>query len=134
MCLECTFYVSSWFFFVALLIYEIGKHQMFKNRMQRIPIPPLIFVVILSLPLVEGMEYMLRAFASNPNALSETLSEDPTLKIFIPTRTVHLWFLYDLIMFYAVSFLLEILLKQQPKTSKAIKPHPKQAMHLVSDK
>ncbi len=107
-------------FFAALLFYERGKRQMFKNRMQRITIPFLVFVVILFVPVAGGMEYTLKVFASNPNALSETVAEFSNLGSFIPDRTMHLWFLYYLIMFSVASFLLGILFKSWPKTSESI--------------
>lgn len=107
-------------FFAALLFYERGKRQMFKNRMQRITIPFLLFVVLLFVPVVGGMEYTLQVFASNPNAFYETASGFSTLNSFVPTRTMHLWFLYYLIMFSVASFLLGVLFKQWPKTSQSI--------------
>lgn len=107
-------------FFAALLFYERGKRKMFKNRMQRITIPFLVFIVILFVPVAGGMTYTLNVFASNPNALSETLAQFSTLESFIPKRTVHLWFLYYLIMFSVVSFLLGLLFKKMPKLSQSI--------------
>lgn len=107
-------------FFAALLFYKRGKRQMFKNRMQRITIPFFVFVIILFVPVVGGMEYTLKVFASNSNALSETAAEFSTLSNFIPTRTLHLWFLYYLIMFSVASYLLGVLFKLWPKTSQSI--------------
>ena len=107
-------------FFAALLFYERGKRQMFKNRMQRITIPFLVFVVILFVPVAGGMEYTLKVFASNPNAFAETMTEYSTIGSFIPARTMHLWFLYYLIMFSVVSFLLGSIFKGMPKISQSI--------------
>lgn len=107
-------------FFAALLFYERGKRIMFKNRMQRITIPFIVFILILFVPVVAGMQYTLKVFAQNPNALSETVANFSSLENFIPTRTVHLWFLYYLIMFSIASFLLGLVFKSLPKISHSI--------------
>ena len=104
-------------FFAALLFYERGKQKMFKNRMRRITFPFVVFLVILFVPVAAGMEYTLEVFNSNSNAYSDTISKYATLDSFIPKRTIHLWFLYYLIMFSAVSFLLGLLFKKLPKAS-----------------
>ena len=107
-------------FFAALLFYERGKRQMFKNRMQRITIPFLVFVVILFVPVAGGMDFAFQVFEANPNALSETAAEYSSLSSLIPIRTMHLWFLYYLILFSVASFLLGILFKSAPKLSQSI--------------
>ncbi|MFK7834220.1 MAG: acyltransferase family protein [Winogradskyella sp.] len=107
-------------FFAALLFYERGTRQMFKNRMRRITYPFIVFLLILFVPVAGGMSYTESVFASNTNAFSETLEQYTTLHSFIPERTVHLWFLYYLIMFSVVSFLLGLLFKSLPKTSQFI--------------
>ena len=107
-------------FFASLLFYERGTRQMFKNRMSRITYPFLVFLLILFVPVAAGMTYTESVFASNPNALSDTLAQYTTLSSFIPTRTVHLWFLYYLIMFSLASFLLGLLFKSLPKASQFI--------------
>ncbi len=107
-------------FFAALLFYERGKRQMFKNRMQRITIPFLVFVVILFVPVAGGMDFAVQVFEANPNALSETATEYSSLSSLIPIRTMHLWFLYYLILFSVASFLLGILFKSAPKLSQSI--------------
>lgn len=107
-------------FFAALLFYERGARRMFKNRMNRITLPFLVFVIILFVPVVGGMNYTLEVFASNPDAIENTLEKFSTAQSFIPTRTMHLWFLYYLIMFSVVSFLLGLLFKKLPKISKSI--------------
>ncbi|WP_179008463.1 acyltransferase family protein [Winogradskyella forsetii] len=107
-------------FFAALLFYERGTRQMFKNRMSRIALPFLVFVILLFVPVAGGMKYTLNIFASVPNALAETTAQFTTFSDFVPTRTLHLWFLYYLIMFSLVSFLLGLLFKKLPKASQHI--------------
>lgn len=107
-------------FFAALLFYERGTRQMFKNRMSRITLPFLVFVILLFVPVAGGMRYTLNIFAFNTSALSETVAQFTTFSSFIPSRTMHLWFLYYLIMFSIVSFLLGLLFKRLPKASKFI--------------
>lgn len=107
-------------FFAALLFYERGQKKMFQNRMSRITYPFLIFLPILYVPVAGGMSYTERVFASNPQALANTLEEYSSISSFIPDRTVHLWFLYYLIMFSVVSFLLGVLFKKLPQASQMI--------------
>lgn len=107
-------------FFASLLFYERGPRWMFKNRMQRITYPFLVFVVILFVPVLGGMSYTANIFANSSNALTEALAPFTTLSGLIPTRTMHLWFLYYLIMFSVVSFGLGLLFKKLPVISGLI--------------
>jgi peptidoglycan/LPS O-acetylase OafA/YrhL len=107
-------------FFAALLFYERGTKKMFKNRMSRITYPFLIFLLILFVPVAGGMSYTESVFAGNANAFADTLEQYSTINSFIPNRTIHLWFLYYLIMFSIASFLLGLLFKKLPKASHFI--------------
>lgn len=104
-------------FFASLLFYERGPRWMFNNRMQRITYPFLVFVVLLFVPVVGGMSYTANIFANSPDALSEALAPFTSLAGLIPNRTLHLWFLYYLIMFSVVSFGLGLLFKKLPMLS-----------------
>ncbi len=104
-------------FFAALLFYERGERRMIKNRMNRITYPFLAFLFILVVPVVGGMSYTYEVFAANPNALNEALQPFTSLAGFLPERTMHLWFLYYLIMFSIVSFALGLLFKKLPAFS-----------------
>jgi peptidoglycan/LPS O-acetylase OafA/YrhL len=107
-------------FFAALLFYERGQLKMFKNRMHRILLPFIVFLIIL-FPLVRGtMNYTLDVFASDNNAFSNVLNNFSSFSAFIPKSSVHLWFLYYLILFSVASFLLGILFKTLPKASHFI--------------
>lgn len=107
-------------FFAALLFYERGPRWMFNNRMQRITYPFLVFVVLLFVPVLGGMSFTANVFANIPDALTEALAPFTTLSGLIPTRTMHLWFLYYLIMFSVVSFGLGLLFKKLPVLSGLI--------------
>ncbi|MBK7426369.1 MAG: acyltransferase family protein [Saprospiraceae bacterium] len=107
-------------FFASLLFYERGAQWMLKNRMSRITYPFLVFVVILFVPVVGGMNFTDNVFNSNPNALSDALSPFKTWIGIIPDRTMHLWFLYYLIMFSLASFALGLIFKKLPKLSGLI--------------
>ncbi len=107
-------------FFASLLFYERGPRWMFKNRMQRITYPFLVFVVLLFVPVVGGMSYTANIFASSPDALTEALARFTSLSSLIPEKTMHLWFLYYLIMFSVVSFGLGLVFKKLPGLSSFI--------------
>lgn len=107
-------------FFAALLFYERGQLKMFKNRMHRILLPFIVFLIIL-FPLVRGgMNFTLDVFASDTNALSNTLNDFSSFSAFVPKSSVHLWFLYYLILFSVASFLLGVLFKKLPKASNFV--------------
>ena len=105
-------------FFAALLFYDRGASKMFKNRMNRILLPFLVFVIILFPLVMGGMNYTLKVFDGNVNAFSEVLTTFSSLSDFIPLRTMHLWFLYYLIMFSIASYLLGLLFQKTPKVSQ----------------
>ena len=107
-------------FFAALLFYERGSKKMFKNRMNRILLPFLLFVVIMFPLVLGGMNFTLKVFEGNTNAFSEVSTMFSTFSDFIPTRTMHLWFLYYIIMFSVASYILGLLFKTLPKVSQFI--------------
>lgn len=107
-------------FFASLLFYERGQRRMIKNRMNRITVPFLVFVGLLFFPVVAGMNWTEAVFASSPTVLSEALQGFTSLASLLPTRTMHLWFLYYLIMFSVVSFALGWLFKKLPAVSGMI--------------
>lgn len=93
---------------------------MIKNRMNRITFPFLVFVFLLFVPVVGGMNWTEGIFASNPNALNEAMQRFTSLSGILPDKTMHLWFLYYLIMFSLVSFALGWLFKKLPALSRMI--------------
>lgn len=107
-------------FFAALLFYDRGPSRMFNNRMSRITYPFLVFVVILYIPVVGGMSFTENVFTSISNPLIKALEPHSNISGIIPDRTMHLWFLYYLIMFSIFSFGLGLLLKRLPTLSHFI--------------
>lgn len=107
-------------FFAALLFYERGAQRMLKNRMNRITYPFLVFVVLLFVPVVGGMDWTEAVFAGSPNPLNEVSQRFSSPLDLLPDRTMHLWFLYYLIMFSAASFALGWLFKSLPALSQGI--------------
>lgn len=107
-------------FFAALLFYERGPRRMIKNRMNRITYPFLVFVFLLFVPVMGGMDWTEAVFAGNPEAFQLAAQLFTSLSGLLPARTMHLWFLYYLIMFSAVSFALGLLFQKLPAWSGAI--------------
>lgn len=107
-------------FFASLLFYERSYLKMFKNRINRILLPFLVFLIILW-PLVNiGFSYSNLVFSGSVSPLKETLQNFSSLSAFIPERTMHLWFLYYLVMFSITSFVLGLLFRKLPKVSYKI--------------
>lgn len=107
-------------FFAALLFYERGPRRMIKNRMNRITYPFLVFVFLLFVPVMGGMDWTEAVFAGNPEAFQLAYQQFTSLSGLLPSRTMHLWFLYYLIMFSAVSFALGLIFQKLPAISGAI--------------
>jgi peptidoglycan/LPS O-acetylase OafA/YrhL len=107
-------------FFAALLFYERSPRRMIKNRMNRITYPFLVFVFLLFVPVMGGMDWTEAVFAGNPEALQLASQQFTSLSGLLPSRTMHLWFLYYLIMFSAVSFALGLIFQKLPALSGAI--------------
>jgi fucose 4-O-acetylase-like acetyltransferase len=107
-------------FFAALLFYERSSVKMLKNRVNRILIPFIVFLVILWPLVMMGFTYSNLIFAGERNALEATLATFSELQNFIPERTMHLWFLYYLVFFSATSYVLGLIFKKLPKLSGKI--------------
>ena len=107
-------------FFAALLFYERSSVKMLKNRVNRILIPFLVFLVILWPLVMMGFTYSNLVFAGENNPLEATLATFSELQNFIPERTMHLWFLYYLVFFSATSYILGLVFKKLPKLSVKI--------------
>jgi fucose 4-O-acetylase-like acetyltransferase len=89
-------------FFAALLFYDRSPNKMIVNRIKRIVFPFIIFVMILW-PLVQlGFSYSEEVFNLDPSYTFSDFFENPVN--LIPAFTMHLWFLYYLIMFSIASF------------------------------
>lgn len=101
-------------FFASLLFHERSSAKMIKNRVNRILIPFIAFVVVLW-PLVRiSFSYSNVVFTLGSNPLSISLAAFSEPSAFIPQHTMHLWFLYYLVMFSITSFLVGLAFKKLP--------------------
>jgi peptidoglycan/LPS O-acetylase OafA/YrhL len=107
-------------FFGAMLFYERKPIKMLKNRVSRIVLPFIVFVILLWPSIVFTFGYTRTLFAGNTNALGETLAKFSDLEILIPKSTFHLWFLYYLAMITFVSIGVALVFKKLPVLSSSI--------------
>lgn len=109
-------------FFAALLFYERSPSRMIRNRFHRLVLPMLVFVVLLWPLVVLGFSWSNAIFGWDEtfDSVMEHMFVGITLESFrefdtwIPQTTMHLWFLYYLIMFSATSFALGMLFRRLP--------------------
>ncbi|MEQ9403937.1 MAG: acyltransferase family protein [Cyclobacteriaceae bacterium] len=100
-------------FFGALLFYEKGPAQMLQNRLKRIIIPFIVFLLILSPVILLALDYTASAFGTSLDGISTRVT-------FLPKITYHLWFLYYLILITGITFFLATLLKYSPSFTRRI--------------
>ena len=101
-------------FFASLLFHERSSTKMIKNRVHRILLPFLVFVVLLW-PLVGiAFGYSNIVFAEGSNPLASASERFSNVHAFIPERTMHLWFLYYLVLYSITSFIVGLIFKQLP--------------------
>ena len=109
-------------FFAALLFYDRSPKKMIINRFKRIVLPFGVFVFLLWPFVLVSYTYTSQQFGiERPPERIHTftiLFENPAK--LIPKVTMHLWFLYYLIMFSAVSFGLGKLMQQLPTVTSKI--------------
>jgi len=106
-------------FFGAMLFYERGVSKMIKNRLTRITLPFVVFLFLVWPFLVGGFKFSGMVFAGKENTLSETLVLFSNFSTYIPSSTLHLWFLYNLTYMTTVAILLVLGLRKFPSiTSK----------------
>ena len=93
-------------FFGALLYEKRGAGAVIKNRSLRILLPLIIFLPLLTIAIIAIFSWAVQA-VSNPSpmlALISTMLNKPDAPS-PPISTMHLWFLYYLIWFYALTLL-----------------------------
>jgi glucan biosynthesis protein C len=86
-------------YFCRFLYYKIGEHQFIKHRWKRVGIPfftGIILIVPISLFPCFIYEYVYKDGFSWHEAWKNSF-----LRMFRPNGVYHLWFLYDLLMYYA---------------------------------
>jgi hypothetical protein len=101
-------------FFGALLFYERLPMKMVKNRVSRIVLPFLVFVLLLWPSIVFAFSYTRFVFAGSADALAETLARFSSFEILIPGSTFHLWFLYYLALITFFSAAVALIFKKLP--------------------
>lgn len=103
-------------FFSALLFRRRGMEGLLHNRLRRIAVP-LVVGAFLLVPLSEAGFLFARmtqraGLSAGFAAVAEGLAEGDLL---FPSGTHHLWFLYDLLWFYAAALLANALLRRAPR-------------------
>lgn len=112
-------------FFAALLFYERSPGRMLVNRFNRLVLPFIVFVILLWPLVTLAFSYSNEVFGYTGTIDSAVglFYKDTELATFtnianlVPATTMHLWFVYYLIMFSVASFALGWLFKQFPKFS-----------------
>ncbi|MBD0778824.1 acyltransferase family protein [Maribacter sp. ANRC-HE7] len=117
-------------FFGALLFYERSPEMMIKNRIKRVLFPFILFLFLLWPPMLFTFTYTNLVFSGTENALSQSLNAFGELSDFLPSTTMHLWFLYYLMLFVFTSFGLGMMLKKLPRLSTKIN----YVFHLIVEK
>jgi hypothetical protein len=107
-------------FFGALLFYERLPLKMVKNRISRIVLPFLVFVLLLWPTIVFAFGYTKFVFAGSTDALAETLGRFSSWEILIPGSTFHLWFLYYLALITFFSVGVALVFKKLPGVTSQI--------------
>ncbi len=107
-------------FFGAMLFYERHPINMIKNRIYRIIVPFVVFVVLLWPFIVFTFGYTELVFANQNNAFGKMLAVFSNIGTFIPKSTFHLWFLYYLSIITMVATTLALLLNQLPTIEQHI--------------
>lgn len=104
-------------FFGALLFYQKGSINMVKNRISRILFPFIVFLFLLYPITLFSLDYSKAVFSGDNDAFGNTTSN---FSDFFPDTTLHLWFLYYLMMVTFIMVLLALLFKQTPNLTKRI--------------
>lgn len=116
--MQIFFVVSG--FFGAMLFYERTPMKMVKNRVDRIVLPFIVFVLLLWPTIFFAFGYSRLVFSGNPDALTIALSGFSDWNTFVPSTTFHLWFLYYLAMITLVSVVLALVAKRLPSATNYI--------------
>ncbi|ERM82011.1 hypothetical protein P872_07600 [Rhodonellum psychrophilum GCM71 = DSM 17998] len=116
--MQIFFVVSG--FFGAMLFYERNPLKMLKNRVDRIVLPFIVFVLLLWPTVFFAFGYSKLVFNGNPDALTIVLSNFSDWNILVPPRTFHLWFLYYLAMITFSVVVLALVAKRIPVATGTI--------------
>jgi len=101
-------------FFGAMLFYERGPVKMLNNRVKRLVLPFIVFLLLLHPIIIWSVSF-------TEEALHTKVDETLTTLTIMPQITYHLWFLYYLILITAISYGLALGLKKVPVFTHRIK-------------
>lgn len=91
-------------FFAAFLLYSRGSKEMLKNRILRVFLPFVVFILILN-PLVNFSAIFVKlAFVQDPSPFLNAFAQFDVKTQILPYSTQHLWFLYYLTIFSLIIF------------------------------
>ncbi len=107
-------------FFGALLFYERSPKKMILNRINRVLFPFILFLFLLWPLMLITYTYTNLVFTGIKNALILSLTVFDKFSDLLPPETMHLWFLYYLLLFVLTSFGLGILMKKLPRLTAEI--------------
>lgn len=99
-------------FFGAMLFFERSPKKMFKNRIDRILYPLIVFILILAPTIKFASIYTNAVFDGNTNPFMEAMEPFNILINWLPGSTSHLWFLYYLFLITVASYFLGLLFNQ----------------------
>lgn len=99
-------------FFGAMLFFERSPKKMFKNRIDRILYPFIVFILILAPTIKFVAIYSNATFDRDLNPFMAALEPFKILINWLPEGTSHLWFLYYLFMITLASYVLGLLFNQ----------------------
>ena len=116
-------------FFAALLFYDRSPKKMLINRVNRLVYPFVVFVFLLWPLGIMAFSYSNDAFGFSEQIESVIGASYANITIFsfnelnnlVPETTMHLWFVYYLIMFSLVSFGLGMMFKKMPTIESKMK-------------
>lgn len=108
-------------FFGAMLFYERNPKRMIRNRIARIVLPFIVFLIILAPILDFSFQYASGVLNGAQNALANALAPFSKFNFYIPNSTSHLWFLYYLIYCTGVAFVIALVLGQMTKLTSKMK-------------
>ena len=116
--MQIFFLVSG--FFGSMLFYDKNPLAMIKNRISRIILPFIVFIVLLWPAIVFGFGYSMLIFSGETNPVQVIAAFFSGVDMLIPKFTFHLWFLYYLTLITTSTIILALLLAKTPKILRYI--------------
>ncbi|MEM6685676.1 MAG: acyltransferase family protein [Bacteroidota bacterium] len=108
-------------FFGAMLFYERSPKRMIRNRIARIVLPFIVFLMLLAPILDFSFGFSYQTLSGDSEALEKTLAFFTDVTAFLPDSTSHLWFLYYLIYCTLFTFIIALVISKTQKLTAKIK-------------